>query len=1066
MICELDKNYNFKSIEEEINKYWIDYDIYIKTRNLKKEKKPFFFVDGPPYTTGNIHLGTAWNKIMKDSIIRFLSMSNHNIIDKPGWDMHGLPIEVKVEEKLGFKSKKDIEKFGISNFIDECLKFSLMNQKSMTNQFKKLGIWMNWDNPYMTIDDKYIESSWWVIKRIYENNLLYKGKRVVNWCPRCETAIADSEVEYDNKEDDSIYLKFKIKNEYNTYIVIWTTTPWTIPANVAIAVNPKYEYAKIKVRNKVLQNEEYLYILKDQIDLIISEGNYQKEYTIVNTLYGKDLENIEYDLKIDSSYEDKITRKIILADYVSKENTGCVHIAPGHGIDDFNIGIKYKLPVICIIDSDGISNHKHYSKLTIPELNNLIINNLSKMKLLISNKKIIHRYGHCWRCKKPIIYRATEQWFIKVSELKEKLLDKIKDIIWYPEWAGSSRFNDWIKEARDWCISRQRYWGIPIPIWTCSNCNNIDVIGTKEELIKKAKVEGLSNLHRQNVDNLKIECKKCSSKMERISDIFDVWFDSSVASFATLEYPQKSYLFEKIWPADLILEGHDQTRGWFYSQLCSSVASINEKPYKNVVMHGFTLDSIGKKMSKSIGNVISPIELVNEFGADVLRLYVLSSNSPWDDLKYSNDEIKTIYRFVNILWNVCKFPIPYMLLDNYIPSIDSIEQSLKNMNPEDKWILSMLNSLISNVSKSMKEYNIHKAVRFISNFILEDLSRWYIQLIRERVWTEKNTKDKYNVYSCLYYSYYIIILLLAPFAPYITEKIYLSMFKNSITEMESIHMLDWPLCNELLIDSKLEYQMEIIKEIVEIVSNGRQKIGRKLRWPIKMILIAPNNDNILNSIKTLKHVLLDQSNSKQIIILNENEIWKDSLVHVKPLQSELGPIFKNDSKKIYDFLESLNGMELINKFKSFDTISLKLNNGTDISINKNMISFEEETPKDTLLIYNNNIGKVYLDCRLDEEIISEGYSREIIRRIQDMRKELKLNVDDSINVIIFCENESVLSLLKNKLSVISNETRSVSCTLSNTLKKEDEYRNKSIINPLLIKSWDIESYKFKIIILK
>lgn len=1058
MIKEIKNNYDFHKIELKINNYWDHNNIYKKTRTLNKDKKPFFFVDGPPYTTGHIHLGTAWNKIMKDSILRYYSMKENYIIDKPGWDMHGLPIEVKVEEKLGFKTKKDIEKFGISNFIFECKKFALENKKSMTEQFKKLGIWMNWNEPYMTITDEYIESAWWIIKKIHENNLLTNGKRVINWCPRCETAIADSEVEYSEIEDISIYVKFKIKNRENTYLVIWTTTPWTLPSNVAIAVNKDYDYVKIQVFKSDLKTE-YIYILKDQIQLILKIGKYLQKYNIIEYYKGTDLENLEYLQPMKIINIENFQHKVVLSSHVTKEKTGCVHIASGHGVDDFYVGIKYNLPIICPINPDGtfnLKNNDEYNGISIFEASKKIIFYLKENNMLIESRKIKHRCGHCWRCNTSIIYRATEQWFVEISKLKEKMIQNISEIKWYPEWAGAFRFKDWVKESRDWCISRQRFWGIPIPIWKCNICNKILVIGTKDELIYKSKCDKNIELHRQFVDKITFECT-CGGKMKRINDIFDVWFDSAMASFATVKFPQNLEMFNNIWPSDLILEGHDQTRGWFYSQLGASIASLNRKPYKSVLMHGFTLDTTGKKMSKSVGNVISPMNIIKEFGADVLRLYILSANAPWDDLKYNLEEIKNVFRTVNILWNVYKFPLPYMVLDNFDPQKYNLKNLFKNMKLEDKWILSRLQTLINNIEKSMISYSLHKVLRSIFYFVLEDLSRWYIQLVRERTWTEKNTIDKINVYSCLYYVYSILIKLIAPFAPYITEEMYQNIVKNTlINSFESVHMNKWPVIEKDFLNENLETKMDVIRKIVEIVSNLRQKTGRKLRWPIKKIIIVTKDKIILESVNELNTVLLDQTNSKEVCIFEKKEFFEDSKILIKPIKSKIGPIYKEKLNEIYKLLLNLNGQKLWNDFLSNETLKIIIDKNNIININKEMILFEEQLPEDIGLV-NTDFGKIYIDCRLDEELISEGYSREVIRRIQDMRKELQLDLNRLIKVNIFSQNIKTTELLKRKVDVIQNEVRAQLCLFDNNINNDEL---------LLCKSWIIESDIFEISILK
>jgi isoleucyl-tRNA synthetase len=698
--------YNAKSLEENIHKFWDEIDAYSQVREQRIDGQKFFFVDGPPYTTGRIHLGTAWNKIIKDSILRYKSMKGFHVLDRAGWDMHGLPIEVKVEGVLGFKSKKDIEKYGVGNFVAKCKEFALSHRDEMTLQFQNLGVWLNWKDPYMTLRDEYIEAAWWTLKKAHEKNLLERGRRVVNWCPRCETAIADSEVEYSDVSDPSVYIKFPVADEENTFIVIWTTTPWTIPANIAVAVHPSFEYVRVRVSKN--DKEEILIMAKELLKNVLKQGRYKKS-EILETILGEDLK-IEYKAPLGHKVPKQNTfpHNVYLADFVTAENTGCVHIAPGHGIDDFELGMKHKLPIFCPVGPDGKYTEEagEYKGMHVREANKVVIDDLSEKDLLLSSGNISHRYGHCWRCKTPIIYLATEQWFLKVTDLKEKMLEEIKNVKWYPDWAGSARFADWVKGSRDWCISRQRYWGIPIPVWICDFCGEVEVMGTMEELKNRSGVKNLTDLHRPYVDNIHIKCSKCEKRMSRVPDVFDVWFDSAVASWATLNFPRDDKTYKEWWPADFITEGHDQTRGWFYSQMGASMVSFGKAPYKSVLMHGFTLDTEGKKMSKSLGNVVSPDDVINKYGAESLRLYVLSQNAPWDDLKFVWEEVGTINRMLNILWNVYRFPLPYMILDNFNPVDAKDRLATLSLRIEDKWILSRVQSLIKKVETAMSEYNL------------------------------------------------------------------------------------------------------------------------------------------------------------------------------------------------------------------------------------------------------------------------------------------------------------------------------------------------------------------------
>ncbi|MDD3574329.1 MAG: isoleucine--tRNA ligase, partial [Methanospirillum sp.] len=741
---EVTSSFTPRDIEASVQKFWTEEDVYTRVQEQNRDGKIWFFVDGPPYTTGHIHLGTAWNKILKDSILRFKRMHGLRVIDRAGYDMHGLPIEVRVEHELGFENKKDIEAFGIGAFIERCKQFALSHKEIMSEQFKALGIWMDFDDPYQTVMPEYIEAAWWTLKKADEKGLLERGHRVVNWCPRCETAIADSEVEYWDEQDPSIFVKFPIHGLDNEYLLIWTTTPWTLPANVAVAVDKDFIYAMVEAIKA--GNKEILWIAKDLVEPVLKKGKYQ-DYSILSEKSGIELAGIIYDSPLAELIpcQKQIEHKVVTAGFVEMDNTGMVHIAPGHGWDDYLLGVEKGLDVFCPVDGAGYYTDEagEYAGQFVRDANEKILKDLGEH--LLAKQKISHRYGHCWRCKTPIIYRATEQWFISVPKMKEKMLSEIKATSWYPEWAGNARFYDFVSDARDWCISRQRYWGIPIPVWQCSSCPAYRVFGTVTEL-NKAAGSTLTDPHRPYVDEITVPCS-CGGIMKRVEDIFDVWFDSAMASWATLGFPRNDALFHEMWPADFITEGQDQTRGWFYSQLGASTIAFNRSPYKSVLMHGFALDADGRKMSKSFGNVVTPEEVVQKFGVDVLRLYILSSNAPWEDLKFNWDGVSTVNRMMNILWNVYRFPLPYMILDSFSPvsttegkyDDDYIVRSIREMPEIDQWIISRVNSIARQISTDMKEFQLHRVTRLLMNFILEDLSRWYVQIVRPRMWLEEDS---------------------------------------------------------------------------------------------------------------------------------------------------------------------------------------------------------------------------------------------------------------------------------------------------------------------------------------
>ncbi len=1047
MIREVTSRYDAQEVEKNVMEFWKSVDAYDLTRNHRSQGDIFYFLDGPPYTTGRIHLGTAWNKIIKDTMLRYKSMRGFRVLDRAGWDMHGLPIEVKVEGSLGFKTKKEIERYGMDKFIAECKRFALESKDQMTLQFKRLGAWLDWADPYMTITDEYIEAEWWTLKRAYNRGLLERGKRVVNWCPRCETAIADSEVEYWDECHSSIYVKFPLVGE-DAKIVIWTTTPWTIPSNQAIAVHPDFEYSKIKCKN------ETLIMASELVEHVLKKGGYE-DYEKVDTILGKDLVRIKYEHPLEDivPYQQKVDHNIYTADFVTLEvspeveNTGCVHIAPGHGMEDFLLGKEHQLPIFCPVGSDGFftTDAGVYANTYVFNANQQVIKDLDERGALLAKGEIKHRYGHCWRCETPIIYLATEQWFIKISELKDAMLMEIPRIVWYPEWAGSARFMDWISSARDWCISRQRYWGTPLPIWTCE-CGSVEVIGTIKELKERANAPYVE-LHRPRIDAIKLRCT-CGKTMYRVKDVFDVWFDSAVASWATLGFPNDIEKFKKWWPADFITEGHDQTRGWFYSQLGSSMVAFEKAPYKSVLMHGFTLDEEGRKMSKSLGNVVAPEEVIEKYGADALRFYVLSANAPWEDLRFNWEEVQNMHRMLNILWNVYRFPLPYMRLDNFDPYATSFDSIKGHLRPEDTWILSRTHSLIKKIDHMMKDCKLHSATRLLQKFILEDVSRWYVQLIRPRTWTEADNPDKLAAYWVIYDVISQIIKLMAPFTPFITEEIY----QNLVHEMDSkamltVHMCDWPSPSEELIDVKLEANMDVARDIVEASHRARQKAKRKLRWPVKRIIILPCNEEVINSVRHLKNVIMEQANTKEITLLKMGEEFDEISLKTIPDLSTIGPRFKGIAEEVINALNNVDGRRLKKDIEK--GYQLKLHDQT-VKITKDMIHFEDVIPEH-ISAADFSLGKVYVDVSLTEDIKAEGCARDIVRRIQNMRKELDLAVEAEIDVFVQVGDGQLVDLIDTWRDFISEEIRAKKLELGTDVQVKGD----------LVREWMIESVEMR-----
>ena len=847
-------SYNVKESEEKILKFWKSKNIPEKVRKLRRGGKKFYFLDGPPYATGYIHMGTALNKILKDTYIRFFRMLGYDVWDQPGYDTHGLPIENKVEQKLGFKGKADIEKFGVKKFIEECRKYATQFIDVMNEQFENLGVWMDWKNPYLTLTNEYIEGAWATFKKGFEKGLLFKGKYPVHVCSHCVTAVAYNEIEYKTVSDPSIYVKFKVEGKENEYLLIWTTTPWTLAANTGVMVKPTADYARVKVNNEIL------IIAKDLVETVMNKTGIE-DYEIVGIVKGKDLEGLKYEHPLADIFTfQKILKnahRVVLSEqFVTlDEGTGLVHTAPGHGQEDYKVGLEYGLPDPSPVNMDGTYTNEcgKFSGMYVKEADPLIIEELRNRGLLLHEEKISHEYPHCWRCKSPLLLISVPQWFFRVTGIRKKLLEENEKVKWIPKWAGE-RFRNWLESLGDWPISRQRYWGIPLPIWICESCNHVIVVGSTEEIEKMGGVVP-KDLHKPEIDKVKLKCPKCGGIMHRVPDVLDVWFDSGVCSWASLGYPKHRDLFERLWPADLNIEGPDQIRGWWNSQLITSIITFDRAPFKTILFHGFVLDAHGVKMSKSLGNIIAPEDVIKEYGRDILRFYLLSK-PPWDDFYFNMEEVKEIARNFEVLRNTFVFVKTYV---NEFPRVEELEI-------EDRWILSKLNSLIKEYRQNMKKFHNHKATQALLDFMLNDFSRWYIKLIRDRVWLFYEGKDKRSAFYTLLKVVETVVRLLAPICPFLAEKVYQEVVKAFVDGEESVHMLDMPEANEKLIDKSLEKSMQLLKEVVEASFAARQKAKLKLRWPVRSVVIVTKDNNYEKSIKALESVFKRIANAKKVVI--------------------------------------------------------------------------------------------------------------------------------------------------------------------------------------------------------
>ncbi len=996
--CKMAKRLNLPSVEEEVLEYWSKNSIFREVVESRRGNKKFYFCQGPPFTSGHAHIGHAWNHTIKDTFLRFKTMQGYDVLRRGGWDTHGLPIEVKVEETvLGSRSKKEIEAYGVDNFVSECKKFAIKNMNRMTQQLRRLGIWLDWDDSYMTLDREYMESVWFGIRRAHEKDLLYEAEKVIHWCPRCETAMAGYEVrdEYRDITDPSVYVKVKLTGRDES-VLIWTTTPWTLPANTGIAVHPDFDYVRVKV------NGEIFILAKERLHVL------DKEYAIVGEFKGVELDGLGYGPILDIPLQDGVNRRVVMApDLVNLEDgTGCVHMAPGHGEEDFEVATQTGLMVLSPVDDSGCFTMSPYEGLYIRDGNKVIIKGLEESGRLFREEPITHSYPHCWRCKTPLMLRITMQWFLAISKIKDELLEKNKEIDWIPAWIGSGRFANWLENTKDWCISRQRYWNTPLPVWRCE-CGKIEVIGSLKELKEKSvgelDVETI-DLHRPTIDEVKLLCG-CGQEMVRVKDVLDVWLDSGSASWANLHYPARTDLFEELFPVDFITEGSDQTRGWFYSMLVFGIIAFDQVSYKKVLYHGFTLDSEGRKMSKSLGNVVDPGDVVDKYGADVLRFYMLWAGALWEDLRFSWDGVGTVNRFMNILWNVYSFLETYLELDGFEGSdkFDLMDVDNMVLESEDKWLISRFNSMLRDVTDSIEQLRLHDVCRSIHTFSLE-LSRWYVKLIRDRVWIEKDDPRKVSVYYTLHTVLSGLAVVMAPVTPHLSECLY-----RKLTGGRSVHLLDWPTVDSDLIDSELEEEMRVAQDITECVAAARQKAKIKLRWPISRIIVAPTDKLRVGRVE---HLILKASNAKELTIESI-----EAEVSVKINYPILGPKVKGDINKVSSLLLEQDPALVKEKMEAEGEYML----GKFVLVKEDLV-FESSMPSEVIAEEFSG-GIVYIDSKLDDGLFSEAMAREVIRRIQEMRKELNLSELEKIAVSVECSGDFKQHILDNK-EFIGNETRS------------------------------------------
>ena len=844
--------YDHKEIEKQIAEFWEQKNIYEKAKKKNAEGKTFYFCDGPPYATGQIHPGTGWNKTIKDAVCRYWRISGYNVRAQPGFDTHGLPIEVKVEQELKLKHKNEIEeKVGIDEFTKRCKEFATKYIGVMSGQFKSLGVWMNFDNPYVTYKDEYIDSSWKTLKMAWDQHLMHEGFYVLPYCYRCETTIANYELEYADESDPSIYLKFKVKGTENEYLLIWTTTPWTLVANMGVMVHPTLPYVKVKVDNEIFvvakaRLEHLLSVMGKSGDVASRSAT---SAVILEELSGKKLEGKQYEHPFQDKIKKHAERKIVLSDeFVTVEDgSGLVHCAPGHGPEDFIIGKRYSIEPFCPVDEHGnytADAGTFFEGKNVKKMNPEILQMLEDSGVLVHQERIKHRYPHCWRCKTPLIFITTNQWFITISKMKDKMLEEIEKTEWHPDFA-KARFKEFVSSAPDWCISRQRYWGIPLPIWKCEKCKKVKVIGSRKEISK------VKELHRPYIDKVELDCD-CGEKMKRIPDVLDVWFDSGNAVWASLTEEEARQFGER---TDLIIEGQDQIRGWFYSLLGSGLIRYGSCPYKKILMHGFFVDEKGEKMSKSVGNFIPLEQILEKYGADSFRLWG-ASNTVWEELKFNWDEMKKANSDLNIAANMVVF------LERFYPK-KKIDLDGLTLEAEDEWLLSRLHSTTKEFRSSFEKYELNQAAKALRTFIADDISRFYMKVAKDRIGKDSNA-------DAALYSIYISVLsslkMLSVFSPFISEHLYLQFFRKFEKE-ESVNLLELQQIDESKINLLYEKQVKVITELTSAALNARQGAKIKLRWPVRTLYLSTKSHEITEAVAAFPGIIKTIVNVKNVEVL-------------------------------------------------------------------------------------------------------------------------------------------------------------------------------------------------------
>ena len=995
----------FVEREKEVEKFWEDEEIFEKSIEDRKDSPTYMFYDGPPTANGKPHIGHVLTRVIKDMIPRYRTMKGYKVPRKAGWDTHGLPVELEVEKKLGLDGKEQIEAYGLEPFIKEC-KESVWKYKGMWEEFSGVvGFWADMENPYVTYENNFIESEWWALKQIWDKGLLYKGFKVVPYCPRCGTPLSSHEVAqgYKDVKEKSAIVKFKVKGE-DAYFLAWTTTPWTLPSNVALCVNPVETYVRVR-------KEGTTYIMAEALVEKVLESDFE----ILDRFDGKSLEYKEYEPLFDFVDPKKKAWFVTCDDYVTlTDGTGIVHIAPTFGEDDSRIGRKYDLPFIQLVNSKGeMTKETKWEGVFVKKADPLVLKDLKENGKLFAAPTFEHSYPHCWRCDTPLIYYARESWYIKMTEVKDDLIRNNQTINWIPESIGKGRFGDWLENVQDWAISRNRYWGTPLNVWQCS-CGAMHSIGSIEEL--KSMSENCPEhieLHRPFIDAVTIKCPECGGQMKRVPEVIDCWFDSGSMPFAQHHYPfENKEVFEQQFPADFISEAVDQTRGWFYSLLAVSTLIFNKAPYKNVIVLGHVQDENGQKMSKSKGNAVDPMDALREYGADAIRWYFYINSAPWLPNRFYGKAVQEGQRkFMGTLWNTYAFYVLYAEIDQFDPTKHKLEYD--QLTVMDKWLMSKLNSLIKEVDEDLANYKVTEAARALQVFT-DEMSNWYVRRCRDRFWAKGMEQDKVSAYMTLYTALVTLSKLAAPMIPFMTEQIYQNLVRNvDKSAPESIHLCDYPQVNEQLIDKKLEVDMDEVLDIVVLGRAARNEANIKNRQPIADMYVK--SDNVLDKFYT--DIIKDELNVKQVSFRDDVEDFVNYTF--KPQLKTVGPKYGKQLGKIKEALAHLDGPAAMKKLKSDGALEFDFD-GEKISLTMDDLLIETAKSENFVSQEDNQVT-VVLDIRLTPELIEEGFVREVISKVQTMRKEAGFEVTDHI-ILSQSDNDKLAEIIKANVDQVKSET--------------------------------------------